>query len=116
MAKRPPKVEKAERLLFEAWAEPKKSDWRMIRGRKVWIEQDGQGTWILRVERLEMRKFRTFWINNQEETFTKITSTTRIKLEDGDVDAIFDALVMVKDLMNRGVSLKSTLPPEEKKP
>lgn len=115
-AKKPKKepIEAATRLVIEHWGTPKNEDWRMQLGQKIYIGQQANGTFFLRMERVRKYRWRPwdYTSRTQSGEWTiqeRSTSVTTIKVGDGEVDSIIDGLITLKELIKSGRTVKSTI-------
>lgn len=99
------KVEPAEMKVLEIWPEPKKADWKIRIGSIVRIGQSRDGSWYVEID--TMRKQR--W-NNGAAIRTYITCKSKSKFQTvEEVDAFFDALITIKEMMSSGEALSTHL-------
>lgn len=99
------KVEPAEMKVLEIWPEPKKADWKIRTGSVVRIGQSRDGTWYVEID--AMRKQR--W-DGYVAMRTYITHRSKSKFQTTEeVDAFFDALITIKEMMASGESLSDRL-------
>lgn len=115
-AKKPKKepIEPATRLVVEHWIEPKKEDWQIQTGSKVYIGQYANGAYYLKMEKARRRRY-------QEYDYTKraytggyriqeySTQSALIKVSNDDIDSIIDGLITLKELIKNNRSVKSTI-------
>ncbi len=97
------KVEPAEMQVLEIWPEPKKADWKIRMGSIVRIGQSSDGTWYVEIDAMRQSRGR-----GAAYTRTYRTHKTKTKFRAAEeVDAFFDALITIKEMMASGESLST---------
>lgn len=94
------KVEPAEMKVLEIWPEPKKADWKIRMGSIVRIGQSRDGVWYVEID--AMRQLRGRGTYRTHKTKSKFQTAE-------EVDAFFDALITIKEMMSSGETLSERI-------